>query len=56
MNAPTPALLSAPDGDSTNWLPAPADGFFLNMPLYQPEERMYRGECILPPVQRIGAL
>ncbi|HEY7000425.1 MAG TPA: DUF1214 domain-containing protein [Candidatus Udaeobacter sp.] len=36
-----------------NWLPAPAEGFFLNMRLYQPEERMYRGEYILPPVKRV---
>jgi hypothetical protein len=36
-----------------NWLPAPAEGFFLNMRLYQPEERMYRGEYIVPPVQKI---
>jgi len=36
----------------TNWLPAPADAFFMVMRLYQPEERIYRGEYIVPPVQR----
>jgi hypothetical protein len=36
-----------------NWLPAPANGFFLVIRLYQHEERMYRGEYILPPLQKI---
>jgi hypothetical protein len=40
------------EGKETNWLPAPAEGFFMVMRLYQPEERMYRGEYILPPVQK----
>lgn len=35
-----------------NWLPAPKDGFILVMRLYQPEEGMYRGEFILPPVKK----
>jgi hypothetical protein len=35
----------------TNWLPAPKEGFFLMMRLYQPEEKMYRGEYILPPLE-----
>ena len=35
-----------------NWLPAPAEGFFLVMRMYQPEDRMYRGEYIVPPVRR----
>jgi hypothetical protein len=34
-----------------NWLPAPKEGFFLMMRLYQPEEKMYRGEYILPPLE-----
>ncbi len=34
-----------------NWLPAPKDGFFLMLRMYQPEERMYRGEYIVPPLQ-----
>ncbi len=34
-----------------NWLPAPKEGFFLMMRMYQPEERMYRGEYILPPLK-----
>jgi hypothetical protein len=36
----------------TNWLPAPAEGFFLVMRLYQPDERMYRGKYTVPPVKR----
>jgi hypothetical protein len=35
----------------TNWLPAPAEGFFLIMRMYQPEERMYRGRYTVPPVK-----
>jgi hypothetical protein len=37
-----------------NWLPAPADGFFLILRMYQPEERMYRGEYTVPAVRRTG--
>ena len=36
-----------------NWLPAPGEGFFMVMRLYQPEERMYRGEYIVPPVRKV---
>jgi hypothetical protein len=36
-----------------NWLPAPAEGFFMVMRLYQPEERMYRGEYIIPSVKKV---
>jgi hypothetical protein len=36
-----------------NWLPAPKEGFFLMMRMYQPEERMYRGEYILPPLKPV---
>jgi hypothetical protein len=39
-------------GIETNWLPAPEEGFFLIMRMYQPEERMYSGDYILPPVVR----
>jgi hypothetical protein len=35
-----------------NWLPSPAEGFFMVMRLYQPEQRMYDGEYIVPPVVR----
>jgi hypothetical protein len=38
-----------------NWLPAPAEGFFVVMRMYQPEERMYRGEYIVPPLQRASS-
>jgi hypothetical protein len=41
-------------GKEVNWLPAPAEGFFLDMRMYQPEERMYRGDYILPPVSRVA--
>jgi hypothetical protein len=33
-----------------NWLPSPKDSFFMVMRMYQPEEKMYRGEYILPAV------
>ncbi|MEJ2379271.1 MAG: DUF1214 domain-containing protein, partial [Pseudolabrys sp.] len=36
-----------------NWLPAPKEGFFLMMRMYQPEKRMYRGDYIVPPLQRL---
>ena len=36
-----------------NWLPAPEEGFFLIMRLYQPQERMYRGEYIVPGIHRV---
>lgn len=36
-----------------NWLPAPAEPFFIIMRLYQPEKRIYRGEDILPPVRKV---
>jgi hypothetical protein len=35
-----------------NWLPAPADGFFLVMRLYQPEPRIYTGDYTLPSLTR----
>ena len=36
-----------------NWLPAPDGPFFMVMRLYQPEARMYRGEYIVPAVQKV---
>ena len=36
-----------------NWLPTPKEGFFLMMRMYQPKERMYRGDYVLPPLQRL---
>jgi hypothetical protein len=36
-----------------NWLPAPQEGFFLMMRMYQPEEKMYRGAYVLPPLQEV---
>ncbi len=35
-----------------NWLPAPADGFYMQLRMYQPGERMYNREYIVPPVVR----
>lgn len=36
-----------------NWLPAPDGPFFMVMRLYQPDERMYRGDYIVPPVEKV---
>ncbi len=36
-----------------NWLPTPKEGFFLMLRMYQPAERMYRGDYIVPPLQRV---
>ena len=36
-----------------NWLPAPDGPFFMVMRLYQPDERMYRGEYVVPPVRQM---
>jgi hypothetical protein len=35
-----------------NWLPTPDAGFVLMMRMYQPEQRMYSGDYIVPPVVR----
>ena len=37
----------------TNWLPAPKEEFFLMMRMYQPEEKMYSGAYVLPPLQEV---
>jgi hypothetical protein len=48
-----PRLHDSPGASrQTNWLAAPAEGFFLIMRMYQPEERMYRGKYTVPPVSR----
>jgi len=36
-----------------NWLPAPAEGFFMVMRLCSRKERSYRGEYILPAVKKV---
>ena len=41
-------------GKDANWLPSPDGGFFMVMRLYQPEERMYKGEYILPAVTKVA--
>ena len=35
-----------------NWLPTPRENFYLQMRMYQPDEKMYRGEYIVPAVIR----
>ena len=43
----------SPGNDNeANWLPAPEEGFYLMMRMYQPKERMFRGEYVVPPVQK----
>ena len=37
---------------AANWLPAPADGFFMVMRIYQPEERLHQGKYVFPPVMK----
>ncbi len=41
------------EAKAVNWLPAPQEGFFLMMRLYQPEEKMYHGAYILPPLREL---
>jgi hypothetical protein len=43
------------EGEEANWLPAPAGGFFLALRMYQPDERMARGEYVVPPLRRNSA-
>jgi hypothetical protein len=38
-----------------NWLPSPDEGFFIVLRMYQPEERMYRGDYIVPPVIKVNS-
>jgi hypothetical protein len=37
-----------------NWLPAPAEGFFMVMRLYQPEAIMYEGKYIVPSARKVS--
>jgi hypothetical protein len=41
-----------PDKES-NWLPAPAGVFSLNMRLYNPQDSVLMGEYQYPPLQRV---
>jgi hypothetical protein len=41
-------------GKETSWLPSSAEGFFLVLRLYQPEQLVYRGEYIVPGLERRG--
>ena len=40
-------------GKDANWLPSPAEGFFMVIRMYQPEDAMYQGTYILPPVTKV---
>jgi len=42
-----------PDGDRSNWLPAPPDAFAVTMRLYMPKAEFLDGSWTLPPVERI---
>jgi hypothetical protein len=37
--------------DGVNWLPTPAEGFFLVLRMYQPAEAMTSGDYLVPPLQ-----
>jgi hypothetical protein len=39
--------------DHVNWLPTPAEGFFLVMRMYQPGDAMTSGTYIVPPLERL---
>ena len=39
---------------AVNWLPTPAEGFFMVMRLYQPEEQMYQGKYVIPAIRRVA--
>ncbi len=43
-----------PDSESANWLPAPEGDFRPLLRMYQPREKIWRGEYILPPIHRVG--
>ena len=44
-----------PDGsDVANWLPAPAERFYLNARAYLPDPEFLDGTYRLPPVQRLA--
>ncbi|WP_420848122.1 DUF1214 domain-containing protein, partial [Photobacterium sanctipauli] len=36
-----------------NWLPAPNDGFMLQVRLYEPEEKVVNGEFELPEMYKV---
>jgi hypothetical protein len=36
-----------------NWLPSPKEGFFLMLRIYQPEEKVYSGKYIVPPLREV---
>jgi hypothetical protein len=45
---------SAPEGDGSNWLPAPAGRFVLWLRVYMPGPAVLRGEYTVPPVIKAG--
>ncbi|HEY9603412.1 MAG TPA: DUF1254 domain-containing protein [Allocoleopsis sp.] len=42
-----------PVGKESNWLPAPADGFSLNLRAYQPRTKLLTGTYKVPPLERV---
>jgi len=42
-----------PERPGANWLPAPEDGFYLMLHLYQPDEGVLDGTWTAPPIRRI---
>ena len=42
-----------PVGKESNWLPAPADGFYLSIRAYQPRAELLTGAYKVPPVKRV---
>ncbi|MEN8245014.1 MAG: DUF1254 domain-containing protein [Thermodesulfobacteriota bacterium] len=43
-----------PDSKASNWLPAPADNFFVTMRLYLPKAEFLNGNWKLPPIERLN--
>ena len=43
------------EGQSTNWLPAPAGPFHLMMRIYWPDPKVLHGTWTPPPVERVPA-
>lgn len=43
-----------PEGEkAANWLPAPAESFYMFVRIYGPEERVMSGEWVPPAVQKV---
>lgn len=48
------AIQHEPPSDTANWLPAPADGFYLCLRAYQPRAAWFDGSYRLPAIERLG--